>query len=142
MSVNFENLKLLKLEQLRELAVKQGVTFHHNAKEDLLIRLILEAANAQPDALKHPAANAPKEEMRLNTEEEIREACKRYFEKPGFEAMFRDDDTWHFRYKGAEDSGHMSVKLRVIRMKAETVAGGARKMVTVKNALGQDVMLA
>lgn len=112
---------------LHELAATQGLKIHHNMKNCQKIgQAILDAVQTQSaPVLKHPAELPQPEPMKTNSEEEIRSVCKQFFDKPGFEALFRDDDTWCFRYKGAEDSGHMSVPLRIIRMKAGTVAQGA-----------------
>lgn len=140
--MDFSNLQNMELDALKELAFKQGLTPHHRVKKETLIKQIIENATKPQvkQEMQHPAEKKSPE-AKMNTEEEIRDACKQYFSKDGFEVTFHEN-TWRFRYKGAEDSGHMSVPLRVIRMKASTVAGGARLPRTVKNELGQDVMLA
>lgn len=125
--MNFENLKKLDINQLRELAIKQGLTPHHRSKPDTLIKAIIEHATtpAKQPQMQHPAEKK-QEAPKLNTEEEVRTACAVFFQKPGFEANFTEE-TWHFKCKGSEDSGHLSVPMRVIKMKAESVSRGARR---------------
>lgn len=144
MSIDFNRLKEMPIDDLKQLAVKEGVTFHHRiSKPETLAKLIIEHVTQPQKApeMKHPAEQPTKAAPVLNTEDEVREACERYFAKDGFRAEF-EDDTWRFRYKGAEDSGHMTVPLRVIKMKAMSVAQGAKRPFIVKNELGQEVMLA
>lgn len=119
-------------DALVQLAISQGIAkVHPRAKCETIARQIADKISAPPvQQLKHPAEQQTAPVLPMNTEADVRRACKQYFEKEGFEAIFRDDDTWHFRYRGAEDSGHMSVLLRVIRDKAMVVAGGARRLVT------------
>lgn len=137
MSNNFDNILQLgrtnKLDELRQLAITQGLKPHPRAKAMTLAQAIIDHVT-QPPALKemtHPAER-PQAAIAMNTEAEVRAACAEYFNKQGYEAIFRDDDTWHFRYKGAEDSGHMSVLLRVIKLKAMTVAQGAHRLRKMK----------
>lgn len=136
---NFDNILQLardgKKSELLELARSQGMKVHHSCGPQKIAEAIINHVTqlSQPvkhDAMKHPAEQPQAAPMHINTPEEVREACKQFFEKDGFEVRFRDDDTWHFRCKGAEDSGHMSVPLRVLKLKAMTVSGGARRLVT------------
>lgn len=130
--IDLDNLNKLTIDQLRALASQHGVIVHHRMKEDTLIKHISEkmmAPQVNKKELKH-VAELPKTTPKINTEEEIREACAKYFSKEGYQATFKDD-IWHFKYAGSEDSGHMSVPLRIIRMKAEQVSHGARKPMTM-----------
>ena len=142
--MDFDKLKDLSREELVHLAVRQGLTPHHRSKPETIIKQIIEAATTPPkpplQSMEHPAEKKMPDAA-VNTEEAVREACKAFFAKPGFEAIFTPT-TWHFRCRGAEDSGHMSTIMRVIRMKADTVSRGARRMVTTKNMDGHDVMMA
>lgn len=129
--MNYDNLQKLELPELRTLAIQQGMTPHHRAKKDTLIRQIIEHVTQPPvkKDMKHPAEQPPKE-AKLNTEADVSEAIKPFM-KEGYQAIFTEEN-WHFKYKGAEDCGHMSVPLRVIRMKAESVSRGARNPKMVK----------
>lgn len=136
MSNNFDNILQLgrdnKIDELRQLAISQGLKPHPRAKATTLAKAIIDHVTQPiPQQMKHPAEQ-PQAEAHLNTEQEIRTACAQFLDKEGFEARFRDDNTWHFRYKGAEDSGHMSVPMRVIKLKAMVVAQGAHKLRKMK----------
>lgn len=147
---NFDNILQLardgKRDELVHLAITQGLPKpHHSCKPQTIAQLIIDhvttPVRAQPDHMKHPAEKAQTAPLKINTPDEVREVCKQYFEKEGFEVRFREDDTWHFRYKGSEDSGHMSVPLRVMKLKAMSVAQGAHRLVTMKFD-GEEVMRA
>lgn len=135
---NFDNILKLgregKIEELRNLAISQGLKPHHRAKPMTLAQAIIDhvsAAPPQPQNMKHPAERAQPAPLKIHTPDEVRKDCAEYLDKDGFEAIFREDNTWHFKYKGAEDSGHMSTIMRVIKLKAMTVAQGARKLRTM-----------
>lgn len=128
---NFDNILQLardgKKQELLELARTQGLKVHHSCKPQTIAEAIINHVTqpvAQPQ-MKHPAEMPQAAPRKINTEEEVLAAIKPFM-KEGFDAKFYEDGTWHFRYKGSEDSGHMSVPLRVIRMKAESVSHGAR----------------
>lgn len=137
--MNFENLTKLPIEELRVLAAKHEIKVHHKLKSENIAKLIIDKVTNPQQELKHPAAQ-PKQATKVNTEEEVRQACEKFLSKEGFIATFKED-TWNFKFAGAEDSGHMSVPLRIIRMKAENVSRGARKppMVTID---GERIMAA
>lgn len=124
-----EYIKTNNLDGMRDLARSQGVKFHHNAGVKTLGQAVLDAITQVPaqTELKHPAAQPAPVEAHIHTEAEVRERCAKWFNKEGYVAKF-ENDTWHFKYKGAEDSGHMSAAMRVIMMKAENVSLGARVM--------------
>lgn len=133
-----------KRDELVQLAISQGLPKpHHKAKPETIAELIINHVTQPPKSpeMLHPAEKPQAAPAKIHTPDEVREACKAYFDKPGFEAIFNEDDTWHFKCRGAEDSGHMSCALRVIKMKAETVSHGARKMVTMKFD-GEEIMRA
>lgn len=149
MSNNFDNILQLardgKRDELVHLAITQGLPKpHHNAKPQTIAEAIINHVTTPvrpPAEMKHVAEKPQPAPLRINKPDEVREACKVFFEKEGFEVKFREDDTWHFRYKGAEDSGHMSVPLRVMKLKAMTVAQGAHRLRTMKFD-GEEVMRA
>ena len=125
--LSLENLLALPPEQLRIEAEKQGLKPHHKAKPETIAKQLMDKITNPPKAeeMKHPAEKKT-EPAKVNTQEEVRKACEKIFQKEGYEVEFKGE-TWRFKYKGAEDSGHMSVPLRVIKMKAESVGHGARK---------------
>ena len=125
--MNFEELKSRDVKSLRELAAQYGIRTHHKNTAETVAKLIFEFVANQPkvEAMKHPAEMPVKAPPKMNTEAEVREAIAKQLEKPGFVAEFLPDDTWYFKYKGAEESGHMTVPLRWIKIKAEGVARGA-----------------
>jgi hypothetical protein len=61
----------------------------------------------------------------FNTPAEVETAIDRFLKVDGFEARITEQE-WHFRCKGAEEAGNMSVPLRVIVNKAESVSRGRR----------------
>lgn len=126
--MNFDELKARDVNDLRILAAKYGIKTHHRAKAETVAKQIVEFISNKPseNSLKHPAELPAKPPMVLHTEEEVRAALGTILEKQGFAARFLSDNTWLFQCRGAEESGHMSVPLRVIRSKAESVSNGAR----------------
>lgn len=123
--MNFDELKSRDVKDLRLLAGQYGIRVGGRAKAETIAKLIVEfVANKPKDALKH-VAEAQKAPMHINTEDEVRIVLKTVLEKPGFTVQFLEDNTWIFKCRGAEESGHMSVPLRVIRSKAEGVSRGA-----------------
>lgn len=126
--MNFDNLKSMKREQLLELAGKQGLQIHPRCKDETIIRHIMEKA-AAPQAttpnLQHEAA-APQLSVDHNTPEEVEAAIATIKKRePQFESKYSaDENTWHFRCKGAEECGNLDIPLRVIVMKAGTISRG------------------
>ena len=130
--MDFDALKNKSKEELRTLAVQCGLEPHPRMKEETLIKMIIDsAANPKPpEDLKHPAERK-KEPEAIHTEEEVRELVKQFAAKDGYQLTFPGDDTVIFKYKGAEDSCHLSSTLRNIKMRAESVSNGERKMRTI-----------
>lgn len=117
----------MPLEQVREVAMKLGIKPHHKAKKETIINQI----NQQPSAYKAQALGENHEKMapaHVNTVEDVKEACKKFLAIDGFKALFPDDGTWIFSYKGSEESGNMAIPLVIIRNKAENVSRGKRGM--------------
>lgn len=116
-------------KELMQLAVSQGLSPHHRCAPETIAKMIMDNMVNPVPTVKHQEETSKiidvKKEPKLNTEDEIRIACKKYFDKQGFVAEFTDE-TWHFKCRGAEDSGHLTVPLRVIVMKAEMVSYGRR----------------
>lgn len=142
--MDFNELKSRPIADLRLLAAKYSIKTGPRSKVETIAKLIVEHITAPvktSEQLKH-VAELPKSPMVVHTEEQVRQAIAAYLAKDGYLATFPGDDTVIFRYKGAEESIHLSSALRVIKMKAETVSRGARKAITVKNMDGHDVMMA
>lgn len=141
--MNYNELVSRDVADLRTLAAQYGIKTHHKAKAETIAKAIVEHITPKPQAetLKHPAEQ-PKAALVVNTEDQVREVIAPFAKLDGFVVRFPGDDTWYFARKGAEEAGHMSCPLRVIRMKAETVSKGARKPFVVKNSDGADVMMA
>jgi hypothetical protein len=123
-------------EETKAIARKLNIKHHPNISDATLQDRI----NAQPvahqrDALKHVSQQKPPEQIKIHSAQEVRDAINEHFrkrgkesplDKEGFQALF-DEQTWTFRYRGREDSGHLSTSMRVILMKMEQVAAGAIK---------------
>jgi len=123
--MNKEELQTKSLEELKDIAQKLKIKVHHKAGTESVINQILAQPVAfQSDAMQHVSQQQGPEPLKIHTEEEVRNVISRFTHKEGFEAIFRPDNTWTFRYKGREDSGHMSTPLRVIQIKAEGVSRG------------------
>lgn len=123
--MNREELQTKSLEELKDIAQKLKVKVHHKAKEESIINQILQQPVAyQTDAMQHVSQQQAPEPLVIHTEEQVRNAIKKQLQNEDFQAIFKPDNTWTFKYNGREDSGHMSTSLRVIQIKAESVARG------------------
>ena len=119
------DLATKSLDELKAIAEQLKIKPHHLAKSDAIISQILAQPQAEiRDAIEHPAAAPSAAPLVIHTKDQVLAAIKQYASKEGFEATFPGDDTWLFKYKGAEDSGHMSAALRVIQQRASFVARG------------------
>jgi len=112
--------------ELLEIAKKLNIKVHPNSKDETIVYKI----NQQPVAYKESAMMHPAEKSKdptiTNTPEEVLEAIKSCTDKPEFKAEFPGDGTWIFSYKGVNESGNLSIPLRIIKRKAESVARGRR----------------
>jgi hypothetical protein len=124
--MNWDELKSRSVEDLRKLAGQYGIPTHHRQKAETIAKLIVEYVMNKPktEELKQPE-QPKKPDLYVNTEEEVRQACKDQFDKPGFLASFPGDDTATFRYKGAEECIHLSSSLTSIKVVARKVGRGA-----------------
>jgi hypothetical protein len=116
-------LKSMSHEQLKAEAKAQGLKGYGNAKPETIIEML--AANVTPPKADKPR-NDPKpvEIIAPHSEEAVRDAVRKFLDK-GVEAIFPGDGTWHFKYKGAEDSGNLAIPMKTIVMKCANVAKGA-----------------
>lgn len=137
MEITVESLKAMELPELRKVAEGMGIRAHANAKADTLIHKIMQqprvAKATAVEKLENPSQYeaAP---LVSNTQEEVLDALKKFTAKDGFKVSFLDDGkSWHFSYKGCEDSGSMFIPLRVIVMKAEVVSRGKRALMSMGN---------
>lgn len=124
--MNHAQLQGKNVDELREIAKALKIKPHPRAKADTLISQILQQPVAyQNKAMEHKAQETAKP-VHNNTPEMVLDAIKVFAAKEGFVADFPDDGTWVFKYKGAEDSGNLSIPLRLIKQKAESVSRGRR----------------
>jgi hypothetical protein len=126
-------------EELRALAKELNIKVHHKASDETVIKQI---NSQQPHRVDGVAKNMEAkyarkvEQEHENTIEEVREALDRLTLPDDFQAKFnRDENTWWFKYNGAEDSGNLNIPLRLIVSAAVQVAKGRRALL----AMGKDV---
>lgn len=130
------------LVELKKLADKLGVPYGPNIGYDLLHSRVHEKTQPKPEPEPKKIVQKEKVDVSHSTPDDVLEAISAITSRnPSFIAEF-DDDTWRFTCNGAEDSGNMAIPLRVIVMKAESVAKGARRPRGMRNSSGQIVMLA
>lgn len=126
MSLNLENLKTLTRSELAEIARQSGVRVHHKAKEDTIIKQIVDKVMLPPkQEMKHVAEKAS-DIVHHNTEEDVEEAIKSLKEKvPDFVSVYnKEENTVHFKCRGVEECLNLSIPLRVIKSKAAIVSRG------------------
>jgi hypothetical protein len=119
--------KLLAMEKkdLLRLAAEHGLQVHFNSKNETIAQAIIDSIQKKPNKGDVVEKQEVKEAIAC-TKEEIETAIKSIKEtRPDFKAIYTDS-TWWFSFKGAEDSGNLSIPLRVIVDKARIVAQGAR----------------
>lgn len=111
-------------DELFEIAKKLELKPHHMLGKEKLLDLI----NCQQES-RIEAASKPEEkaEIIVHSKDDILDALKPYLEN-GMSVEFPGDDTWVISCKGAEDSGHMSTPLRLIKQKAQFVVKGRRSL--------------
>jgi hypothetical protein len=129
------NLSDKSLTELRNIATRMNIKWHHRAKAETLINAITKARPVNPQPMHHKA-ETPVQPTITNTEDDIRQVMQPFLAKEGFLLNFPGDGTWIIQYKGAEESGNCSIPLRVIRNKAENVSRGRRVLKT----MGKDHM--
>lgn len=127
--MNMDGLKAMSRDELVQLAAKYNLPIHHRAKEDTIIKAILDADMNlhKPTETQPEQPQAPKPVVHKNTPEMVREAIAQYTAR-GLEATFPDDGTWIFKYKGAEESGNLAIPLKVIVDRALFVSKGRRAL--------------
>lgn len=121
-----DKLRDMKREELLSLAATQGVQVHWKAKNETIIKQIVEKiSQSTQQGLKH-VAEKPSTPVFHNTPEEVEEMLSTIKMKvPSFESIYdRDENTWTFRCKGAEECGNLDIPMRVIQRKAAIIARG------------------
>ena len=125
-------------EELRALAKELNIKVHGMAKDETVIKQILKQ---QPHRVEGVAKNMEAKYARKvaqeheNTIEDVKEALDRLSLPEDFEAKFnREENTWWFKCKGAEDSGNLNIPLRLIVSAATYVSRGRRALL----AMGKD----
>lgn len=134
MSLDLARLKTLPRDELLEIARQSGVKTHWKAKEDTIIRAIIDKVMLpvvkQDDA--GPAALQPKPEEYSNTAEQVEEAiAKIKARQPRLRSKYdAEDNTFHFQYVNdagrvlCEECGTLKQKLRIIVNIANKIAAG------------------
>lgn len=136
-----EDLSSKTREELVEIAEKLKIKVHHKAKPETIIHQITQQPKAyQEAAMSHPATSSVAPVIE-NTEEVVLDAIKAYTAKEGFSAKFPGDGTWIFSFKGTEESGNLSIPLRIIKQKAESVARGRRGPPMIKSPYDNSLIL-
>lgn len=128
--VNLEELKSRPLNELKELALKLGIVMDGRSSAEKFALAIVEHQSKQGfEKPQQPKAQEQKPMVKhSNTKEQVMEALNPLLaKKPEFQALFPTNDTWHFKYKGAEESGNLNIPLKIILRQAEMVARGARR---------------
>lgn len=111
--------------QITELADKLGVERDPSWTPEQTAVAVHDATQPKPTIAAAQVEPAPA--PIVNTPDDVLRAIAAIMAKhKGFEAIF-EGDTWTFRCRGAEDSGNLAIPLRVIAMKAGSVAKGARR---------------
>ena len=120
-----EQLAPMDIEQIRAIAVSNGLDYHHKHKAETLIeRIILKQNTMQPsDKAETVKVEKPAEPKIENTREDVQQRIQRYVDK-GMKAEFHADNTWTFSFRGRMDSGHMNIPLNVIENAATQVSKG------------------
>ena len=124
MTVDLSALPARTAEQNRELALQMGLSPHWKAKNETIIKMICDSLTPQrPVEVSAPVKQTL--EIVINTEQQVLDAIEPFTKRqPAFKVAFPQDGTWIFECKGASESGHLSVPLRVIKQKAESVSRG------------------
>lgn len=130
--MNYSELVSRPVADLRLLAAQYGIKTHHKAKAETIAKLIVEHISKPKAEMLHPAEVKSQEPPPVHTEEAVRAKLKTLAEKQGFTMEFPGDDTVIFKYRGAEESVHLSTIMRVIVNKAQNVSMGARNPRAIK----------
>ncbi len=128
---DFENLKKLSRDELRDLAFKQGLQVHHKAKAETIIKQIIEFSTTPVKQDMQHVAEKPVAPVYDNTPEDIEEAIAHIkAQHPAFVSKYDiKDNTWEFSCKGAVESGNMAIPLRVIVRRAEIIRRGRLQLI-------------
>jgi len=108
------NLGELKMPELRNYAKSIGVQpQQHESRESLVTRI---AMLTYPDTTKPapPKENIPVAAAIFHDENAILEKLAPHIKKGVTITINNEDKTWHATYRGAEDSGSMSMSLNTI----------------------------
>lgn len=106
----------------------------HESEDSVLYKINQQPKALVDNAMKHVAelpAQAPRHD---NTKEDVLKAVEKFTAIEGFQAIFNEEDnTVHFKCKGAEECVNLSIPLRIIKMKAETVSRGRRGLRAIRD---------
>lgn len=125
-------------DELRALAKELNIKVHGMAKPETIIKQIqAQSPHRVVGAEKNMEAKYARKvaQEHKNSIEDVKEALERLSLPEDFQAKFnREENTWWFRYNGAEDSGNLNIPLRLIVSAAVYVAKGRRALL----AMGKD----
>jgi hypothetical protein len=127
MQYTHDVLALKSLDELRAIAVSNGLDWHHKHKPETLIeRIIVKQSTAQPSDVKAftPETTAKKPEDEIPTLAQIEKAIEHLVAK-GLKAEFYPDNTFQFSYRGRMDSGNLAQPLnRIVKLATDVSRGG------------------
>lgn len=140
MTVNFGRLSEMSRDQLVELAGKQGLRVHPRAKEETIIKSILDSVTPQKPQvadMQH-VAEKPKKPVYHNTRDDVEKAISSIkARQPKLDAEFNEEEnTVHFRCLGAEDCVNLSIPMRIIVQKAQNVSRGRIALLSLNREFG------
>lgn len=118
-------LYAMNVVELKKVASTYNLPVIHNERrDDLLTRINAVIQMVTPET--SVDVRKPVFPSYVTAKEDLTPELDKLAEK-GLQYKFNDeDDTWHFRCKGAEDSGTMKQPMKVIIRKATEVSRGAR----------------
>lgn len=122
--IAFGRLKDLSQPELRKLAVEQGLSPHWKAKSETIIQMIMNSVTAQPvQTIEKPRVE---KEVFNNTPQQVEAAIAHIkAKKPEFMSEYnQEDNTVHFRYKGAEECLNLAQPIKIILARAMITSRG------------------
>lgn len=126
--MNFDNLKSMSREELVSLAIKQGLSPHHKAKPETIIKQIIDKVStpqATPAEYVDPRL-MQKKEPKFNTEEDVERAVADIKAKVrDFVTEYNHEErTVTFKCRGREECHNLSVPLHWLKKCASLASQG------------------
>lgn len=136
MPIDIDRLNSLPREELVQLAHESGIRVHHKAKAETIVKQIVDKVFApaplvaKEQSMEHVAAK-PTASVYHNTPEDVELALDALKKNERFQSRYDlTENTWHFSWVSAsgrtmrEECGNLDIPLRVIKMKAQSIAKG------------------